>query len=895
MAIRRKKGSTAEPPAPAADTRGKKKAATTTTAKKKVAAPRRKQPAVNPELVEELQTVGADVVPTVTIEADVAGTHPPGFVSQHEPVRESIDAPPAAARDQEAGSGKTVTAKAELTSTGRGRRGRASSAKAAEPEAAPEIAPEAPAQAADNSNAVPDSRDSETAADARDRRGRLSSTEPAQPAPVAELALAAPPQPEPRNAQPVPEPRNPEPAPAPAPASPPTPELTEHDFYLFNEGSHHKLWEKLGSHIVERDGVTGTLFAVWAPNAARVSVMGDFNGWNPNAHELALRGVSGIWEGFVPGVAKGAHYKYHIVSQFNGYEVDKADPFAVHQETPPQTASVVWDLDYEWQDGDWMASRAQHNAASAPMSIYEIHLGSWRRVGGDGEWRVPTFREIAETLAAYVKKMNFTHIELLPVMEHPFYGSWGYQTTGFFAPTSRYGTPQDLKYFVDVMHRNGIGVILDWVPSHFPTDEHGLSYFDGTHLFEHADPRKGFQPDWGSLIFNYGRNEVRSFLLSSALYWLGEYHADGLRVDAVASMLYLDYSRKAGEWIPNEFGGRENVESIAFLRRMNEDIYKVHPDVQVIAEESTAWPMVSRPTYVGGLGFGMKWDMGWMHDTLRYFETDPVHRKFHHNDLTFRAMYAFTENFVLPLSHDEVVHMKGSLINKMAGDPWQKFANLRLLFAYMYSQPGKKLLFMGGEFGQFREWNHDTSLDWHLLDQPQHDSLRRFVEDLNKLYRDTPALHELDTSPEGFEWIDCCDTEQSVVSMIRRSKTRPDEMIVAVLNFTPVVRHNYAVGVPAGGHWTEVLNSDATLYGGSGQGNLGGIDAAPIRLHGRKWSVHLTLPPLGAVFLRAPVAEVVELDVAAAARTKDETRTHDDPDESDERDEREDADDESAA
>ena len=666
--------------------------------------------------------------------------------------------------------------------------------------------------------------------------------------------------------------------------------LTDHDIYLFAEGSHHKLWEKLGSHLVERDGVAGTLFAVWAPNAQRVSVMGDFNAWSPDQHPLAQRGGSGIWEGFLPGVGKGAHYKYHIVSQFHGYEVDKADPFAVHHETPPETASVVWDLDYEWQDGDWMAKRADRNAATAPMSIYEVHLGSWRRVGSDGQWRMPTFREIAETLADYVKTMNFTHIELLPVMEHPFYGSWGYQCTGFFAPTSRYGTPQDLKYFIDVMHRNDIGVILDWVPSHFPTDEHGLSYFDGTHLFEHADPRKGFQPDWGSLVFNYGRNEVRSFLLSSALYWLGEYHADGLRVDAVASMLYLDYSRKAGEWIPNDFGGRENVEAIAFLRRMNEDIYKVHPDVQVIAEESTAWPMVSRPTYVGGLGFGMKWDMGWMHDTLRYFANDPIHRKFHHNDLTFRMMYAFTENFVLPLSHDEVVHMKGSLINKMAGDAWQKFANLRLLFAHMYSQPGKKLLFMGGEFGQFREWNHDTSLDWHLLDQPQHDALRRFVEDLNKVYRDTPALHELDMSPDGFEWIDCCDTEQSIVSLMRKSRTRPDEVIVAVLNFTPIARQNYAVGVPSGGRWTEVLNSDAIIYSGSGQGNMGGVDAAPIRLHGRKWSVSLTLPPLGAVFLRAPVAEVVELDVAAAKEER-ETRIDDDPDERDD----EEADDESAA
>jgi 1,4-alpha-glucan branching enzyme len=445
--------------------------------------------------------------------------------------------------------------------------------------------------------------------------------------------------------------------------------------------------------------------------------------------------------------------------------------------------------------------------------------------------------------------MNFTHVELLPVMEHPFYGSWGYQCTGFFAPTSRFGTPQDFKYLVDVLHQNGIGVILDWVPSHFPTDEHGLAYFDGTHLYEHADPRKGFHPDWGSLIFNYGRNEVRSFLLSSAMYWLGEYHADGLRVDAVASMLYLDYSRKHGEWIPNEFGGRENIEAITFLRRLNEDVYKVHPDTQMIAEESTAWPMVSRPTYVGGLGFGMKWDMGWMHDTLRYFSKDPIHRKFHHNDLTFRMIYAFTENFVLPLSHDEVVHGKGSLIGKMPGDDWQKFANLRLLFADMYAQPGKKLVFMGGEIGQWREWNHEIGIDWHLLDSLPHATLQRWLEDLNRTYRDVTALHELDMSADGFDWIDCCDTENSIVSLVRKSRSKPDEPVVVVLNFTPVPRHNYQIGVPSGGRWKEILNSDAPLYGGSGQGNMGAVEAAPIPLHGRRWSVNLTLPPLGAVFL----------------------------------------------
>ncbi len=621
--------------------------------------------------------------------------------------------------------------------------------------------------------------------------------------------------------------------------------LSDWDFHLFNEGSHNRLWEKLGAHVVSN----GTMFAVWAPNAASVSVMGDWNGWNPEQHYLADRGPSGIWEGFVPNAGKGALYKFHIRSKHNGYRVDKADPVGILHQTPPDTASVVWDLDYEWRDDEWMRHRADRNSFTAPMSMYEMHIGSWRR---DGD-RPLTYRELAGPLSDYLRKMNFTHVELLPVMEHPFYGSWGYQCTGYFAATSRYGTPQDLMYLIDVLHQNGIGVILDWVPSHFPTDEHGLSYFDGTHLYEHADPRKGFQPDWGSLVFNYGRNEVRSFLLSSALYWIGIFHADGLRVDAVASMLYLDYSRKEGQWIPNEFGGRENLEAITFLRRLNEDVYKAHPDVQVIAEESTSWPMVSRPVYVGGLGFGMKWDMGWMHDTLRYFALDPVHRKFHQTDLTFRGMYAFTENFVLPLSHDEVVHGKGSLIRKMPGDEWRRFANLRLLFAHMYSQPAKKLMFMGGEFGQWREWNHDASLDWSLLDAPPNAGLHRWVEDLNKAYRDIPALHELDFSPEGFEWIDCHDAENSIAVLLRKSKLHPEQPVIVALNFTPLPRYNYMIGVPSGGHWVEVLNSDALLYGGSGQGNMGGVDAAPIPLHGRKWSVNLTLPPLGAVFLMSDV------------------------------------------
>ena len=624
--------------------------------------------------------------------------------------------------------------------------------------------------------------------------------------------------------------------------------LSDWDLYLFNEGSHHNLWEKLGSHVVERDGVVGTNFAVWAPNAERVSVIGDFNGWNPSSHRLEPRGHSGIWERWIPHVSKGTIYKYHISSRHNGYRVDKADPFAVHHETPPRTGSIVWDLDYEWNDVEWMKNRKSKNSFDSPMSIYEVHLGSWRHAIDGDRPRMMSYREVAEPLAHYARKMNYTHVELMPIMEHPFGGSWGYQCTGFFAPTSRHGTPQDFKYLVDVLHQNGIGVILDWVPSHFPTDEHGLAYFDGTHLFEHADPRKGFHPDWGSLIFNYGRNEVRSFLLSSALYWLGEYHADGLRVDAVASMLYLDYSRKHGEWIPNEFGGRENIDAISFLRRLNEDVYKVHPDVQVIAEESTAWPMVSRPTYVGGLGFGMKWDMGWMHDTLRYFAHEPVHRKYHHNDLTFRMMYAFTENFVLPLSHDEVVHGKGSLLGKMPGDDWQKLANLRLLFGYQWSLPGKKLLFMGGEFGAWKEWSHEGVLDWSLCDHDRHAGVSRWVRDLNAMYRRYPALYRRDCEPGGFEWIIGDDRDNSVLVYARRGADG-DPPVVIACNFTPVPRHEYIVGVPSAGRWSEILNSDAKDYGGSGLGNLGVVEAAPEPWrHMPAWTA-LTLPPLGCVYL----------------------------------------------
>ncbi|MBX6341458.1 MAG: 1,4-alpha-glucan branching protein GlgB, partial [Thermomicrobiaceae bacterium] len=537
--------------------------------------------------------------------------------------------------------------------------------------------------------------------------------------------------------------------------------LTDQDLYLFNEGTHLRLYQKLGSHLIEADGELGVYFAVWAPNAEYVAVIGDFNGWDPGVHPLRPRGSSGIWEGFIPGVTKGDRYKYHIASRLNGYRVDKADPYAARYEEPPRTASIVWDRDYAWGDGEWMATRGARNAAQAPISIYEVHLGSWMRVPEE-ENRWLTYRELAPKLADYVDDLGFTHVEFLPIMEHPFYGSWGYQTTGYFAPTSRYGSPQDFMYLIDYLHQRGIGVILDWVPSHFPTDEFALGYFDGTHLYEHADPRKGFHPDWNSYIFNYGRNEVRSFLLSSAMHWLDCYHVDGLRVDAVASMLYLDYSRRPGEWIPNKYGGNENLEAIDFLRRFNVDVYGNYPDVQTIAEESTAWPMVSRPTYIGGLGFGMKWDMGWMHDTLLYFSKDPIHRRYHHNLLTFRGLYMFTENYVLPLSHDEVVHGKGSLIGRMPGDDWQKFANLRLLFAWMFAQPGKKLLFMGGEFGQWREWNHDTSLDWHLLEYPLHQGVCRWVSELNRFYRYNPAMHQLDFDPAGFQWLEANDSEQSV-------------------------------------------------------------------------------------------------------------------------------------
>jgi 1,4-alpha-glucan branching enzyme len=630
-------------------------------------------------------------------------------------------------------------------------------------------------------------------------------------------------------------------------SGPPASLLTTDDLYLFNEGTHSHLFERLGAHLVTANGVTGTSFAVWAPNAERVSVVGDFNGWNPEAHPLVPKSDSGIWEGHIAGVAQGTVYKYHVVSRHRGYRVNKADPFAFRSEVPPKTASVVWDLGFDWGDGAWMAGRRQRSALHQPNSTYEVHLGSWMR--GD-EDRMLGYRELAPRLAEYCGQMGFTHVEFLPVMEHPFYGSWGYQVTGYFAPTSRYGTPQDFMYLIDYLHQHAIGVILDWVPSHFATDQHGLGFFDGTHLYEHADPRKGIHPDWNSYIFNYGRNEVRSFLLSSAVHWLSTYHADGLRVDAVASMLYLDYSRKDGEWIPNEYGGRENLEAIGFIRRLNEEIYRIHPDVHTIAEESTAWPMVSRPTYVGGLGFGMKWDMGWMHDTLEYMSLDPIHRKFHHHELTFRQVYAGSENFVLPLSHDEVVHGKGSLLGRMPGDEWQKFAQLRVLLGYMWAQTGKKLLFMGGEFGQWNEWNHDQSLDWHLLKYAPHLGVQRLVQDLNGLHRGEPALHELDAEPGGFEWIDANDNEAGVISFIRLAKST-DDVILAVCNFTPVPRPNYLLGVPRGGWWREILNSDATWYGGSGWGSLGGVEAFPIEMHARPRSVSVTVPPFGCLYFKS--------------------------------------------
>jgi 1,4-alpha-glucan branching enzyme len=624
--------------------------------------------------------------------------------------------------------------------------------------------------------------------------------------------------------------------------------LSNDDLFLFNQGTHYRLYYKFGAHHVKTDGVEGVYFAVWAPNAERVCVMGDFNFWDKNNHPLQQRDFSGVWEGFIPGIPFGSKYKFQVYSRYNGYQIDKADPLGFYSEVAPHNASIVWDLDYGWGDRDWMEHRRQRNSHKSPIAIYEVHLGSWMRSPDDPDLLL-SYRDIAPRLTMYVQKMGFTHVEFMPVMEHPYYPSWGYQITGYFAPTSRYGNPQDFMHLVDQLHQHGIGVILDWVPSHFPTDGHGLGFFDGTHLYEHSDPRQGFHPEWKSFIFNYGRNEVRSFLLSSALYWLDVYHADGLRVDGVASMLYLDYARNEGEWVPNKYGGKENIEAIDFLRGLNINVYRNYPDVLTVAEESTAWGMVSRPTTVGGLGFGMKWDMGWMHDTLNYFAKNPIYRKHHQGQLTFRMIYAFTENFVLPLSHDEVVYEKASLIGKMPGDDWQKFANLRLLFGYMYSQPGKKLLFMGGEFGQWSEWRNGESLDWHLLRYEPHQGLQKWLEDLNQFYRSEPAMHELDFEPAGFEWINPNDAASSTLSFIRKSSSNQATILV-VCNFTPVTRTGYRVGAPRGGFWKEMLNSDSTVYGGSGQGNAGGMHAESTAWEGRPFSLNLTLPPLAAVFFK---------------------------------------------
>ncbi len=699
------------------------------------------------------------------------------------------------------------------------------------------------------------------------------------------------------------------------PAAPSPFALGDWDLHLFNEGSHLRLWEKLGAHILHggtRGGQGSAVhFAVWAPNAAYVSVIGEFNGWDRGKHPLSPVGASGIWAGLVPGIGKGAIYKYHIASKVAGYKVDKMDPFGFMHEVPPRTASVVWDLDYPWHDSAWMRSRAARQRHDTPMSIYEMHVGSWRRVIEEAH-RSLTYRELAPRLADYLADLGFSHVEFLPVMEHPLYRSWGYQTTGYFAPTSRFGTPQDFMFLIDQLHQREIGAILDWVPSHFPTDEHALGYFDGTHLFEHADPQQGFHPDWKSAIFNYGRHEVRSFLLSSAMFWLDVYHADGLRVDAVASMLYLDYSRQPGEWIANKHGGNENLDAIEFLRRLNKESYAIPAGggpaggIVTIAEESTAWPMVSRPAHEDGLGFGFKWDMGWMHDTLKYLSREPIHRKHHHNQLTFRTLYQFSENYVMPLSHDEVVHMKGSLANKMPGDDWQRFANLRLLLCNQWLMPGKKLLFMGGELGQFSEFSEELSLDWHVLDAKQvgermatlHAGTQQLVRALNRLYRHEPALFEQDCEVGGFEWVYADDAEASVVSFLRWGKTpvvsdpdswhrhpartvTPDTpaqagrlchgnqdcripLALCVFNYTPVPRHGYRVGVPGvtdGNEpmrdWHEILNSDSLTFGGSGQGNMGKVRVDPTPAHGHRHSLVLTLPPLAAVVLKPAPSGVV--------------------------------------
>jgi 1,4-alpha-glucan branching enzyme len=624
------------------------------------------------------------------------------------------------------------------------------------------------------------------------------------------------------------------------------PLLGELDLWLFAEGNHLRLYEKLGAHPLVVEGVAGTRFAVWAPNALRVSVVGDFNAWDGRRHPMRRRHEVGVWEIFLPGVGPGVPYKYEIIGAHGELVPLKADPFAFRAEHPPHTASIVHGLPkHDWRDHAWMEQRRRANGRDAPISIYECHSASWLRLPEEGN-RWLSWRELAARLIPYVADMGFTHIELLPISEYPFDGSWGYQPISLYAPTARHGPPEDFAAFVEAAHEAGLGVLIDWVPAHFPSDPHGLARFDGTALYEHEDPRKGWHPDWNTLIYHYGRPEVANFLLANALFWLDSYHVDGLRVDAVASMLYLDYSRKPGEWLPNIYGGNENLEAIAFLRRLNELVYSRHAGATTIAEESTAWPMVSRPTWVGGLGFGYKWNMGWMHDTLRYMSTDPLFRKYHHQDLTFGLLYAFSENFILPLSHDEVVHGKGSLLSRMPGDRWQKFANLRAYFGFMWTHPGKKLLFMGGEFAQEREWNHGQSLDWHLLDDPLHRGVQRLVRDLNHLYRQLPALHELDCEADGFEWVDASDHEQSVISFLRRSRDR-DRPVLVVCNFTPVVRHGYRLGVPRAGVWRERLNTDETAYGGSGVTAGGAVQSEAVSWHGRPQSIQITLPPLATV------------------------------------------------